>query len=404
MDHAYVRRRSVLLGLALGLAGCAPRGLGGAVSGATPSGRLRLLGEARLPHRLGFKGTILGGISGVDYDPAAGLWYLLSDDRSEVSPARFYTARIPVSESGLGPLDLLDVVTLRQADGTPYPSRRTATPADPEVPDPESIRWRPETGTLLWSSEGDAKLGLPPFVREIRPDGSHIREFSLPAMFQMAGKGSAADTGPRDNLSFEGLGLTPDGKQLWVSMEAPLYQDGPLPSPSSPGGPCRFTCFDVASGRALRQIAYPLDPIPRPPLPAGAYADNGVSEILMINNTGMLVLERAYMAGYPPGQGNSLRIYRVNPAQGPDVLGTAVLRPGNYRAVAKQLVANLDDFTAFAGQPGTGPALERLDNTECLAWGPRLGDRATGPRTLLLASDDNFNPQQINQFLAFAWT
>ncbi|MDO8371447.1 MAG: hypothetical protein Q7T39_05900, partial [Polaromonas sp.] len=38
------------------------------------SPRLRLIGEARLPHRLQFQGTTVGGLSGVDYDEASGLF------------------------------------------------------------------------------------------------------------------------------------------------------------------------------------------------------------------------------------------------------------------------------------------------------------------------------------------
>jgi hypothetical protein len=31
-----------------------------------------------LPHRLLFKGTTVGGLSGLDFNPATGLWYALS--------------------------------------------------------------------------------------------------------------------------------------------------------------------------------------------------------------------------------------------------------------------------------------------------------------------------------------
>ena len=44
------------------------------------------------------------------------------------------------------------------------------------------------------------------------------------------------------------------------------------------------------------------------------------------------------------------------------------------------------------------PALTRLDNTEGMCWGPTVPN---GNRTLLFVSDDDFNPLQITQFLAF---
>ena len=45
--------------------------------------------------------------------------------------------------------------------------------------------------------------------------------------------------------------------------------------------------------------------------------------------------------------------------------------------------------------------LSRLDNTEGMCWGPSLPD---GQRVLVVVSDDNFNPLQVTQFAAFAFT
>ncbi len=404
-------RRAVLrlgtaaaLGLVAGCAVRAPAGSGAdpSASGATPtasgatppasggttsaSGRLRLIGETTLPHRLTFNGTTVGGLSGLDFDPARELWYALSDDRSDLQPARFYTLRLNLGAQGLPTPELLDVVTLRQPDGTPFPRRQRvadgARPPGDVVVDPESIRWRADTGTLLWTSEGDARLGQPPFIREMRPDGTHLRELSLPPMlrFDLAGQ-----IGPRDNLTLEGLALTPDGRSAWAAMEGPLVQDGPVPAVGQPAGPCRITRWDLASGRAVQQFAYRPDAIPVPSVPAGAAADNGISEILMLDAHRMLVLERAYMTGV----GNSLRLYQMDTRGAADTLALASLAPG-AATVPKRLVA---DFGTLG--------LSRLDNTEGMAWGP---PRANGARTLVVVSDDNFNPRQVTQFAAFEFT
>lgn len=364
-------RRRLLLGAACAAAvGCAsPR--------ATAAPRLRLLGDTTLAHRLTFKATTVGGLSALDHDPASGLFYALSDDRSDLQPARYYTLRLQVGASGLAAPDLVDVVTLRQPDGTPYPARHSGAG---DVPDPEALRWRPQTGTLLWTSEGDGRAGLDPFIREVRPDGRHLRTFNLPPMFAMK---QPDGQGPRDNLTFEGLTLTPDGRGTWVSMEAPLRQDGAVPSFGVPGGPCRFTLFDTASALVVRQIAYMPDAVPGPSVPAGAYADNGVSEILMLDAQRMLVLERAYMTGV----GTSLRLYLIDTTDASDTLAQPRLQPGSFRAPSKTLVA---DFAQ------TG--LARLDNTEGMCWGPRLPG---GGRSIVFVSDDNFNPRQVTQFVAF---
>lgn len=386
---ALTRRRLVLgagAAAVLGLAGCTQQPPAAApLQRQPPRTRLRLIGESRIAHRLQFQGTTVGGLSGIDYDAAHDLYYLISDDGSSLSPARFYTARIALGMESLGQPELLGVTTLRQADGSTYPSALQ----DRQVPDPESIRWRVGSQTVLWTSEGHALTGAAPALRETRPDGTLVREFALPAMFDFQ-----LTQGPRGNLTLEGLALTPDGKTAWLAMENALREDGPMPTVQAPGGPCRFTQIDLTSGKALRQIAYVPDAIPRAPVPPTAHADNGVVEILMLDADRMLVLERAFMAGWGPDTGNSLRLYLVDTRQGSDTLAMPVLQGGAWRAVEKTLIA---DFSAFTG-PGAGPRLERLDNTEGMAWGPLLPN---GNRSLVFISDDNFSSRQISQWLAF---
>ena len=359
--------------IATGLMGCATTQAAASVP------RLRLIGEARLPHKLPFQGTTVGGLSGIDFDPASGVYYLISDDRSSINPARFYTARIPLSTDKLGDVELLGVTTLRQADGSPYPAHLLGR----QVPDPEAIRWHAPSQTLLWTTEGNAITLAQPALRQILPDGTHLRDFALPAMFDFS-----LLTGPRINKTLEGLALTPDGRYAWIAMEAALRQDGPEPTPQAPGGPCRFTQIDIATGKAVRQIAYVPDAIPRAAIPPSADADNGVAEVLMLDAHRMLVLERAYMAGYGPGNSTSLRLYLIDMRQGTDTLDLPALQPGSFKAADKTLLA---DFASF-------PALTQLDNTEGMTWGPTL---PSGNRTLLFVSDNNFNPRQITQFLAF---
>ena len=64
------------------------------------------------------------------------------------------------------------------------------------------------------------------------------------------------------------------------------------------------------------------------------------------------------------------------------------LANANYIPVTKRLVIDLAK-TAEVG---------RVDNIEGMSWGPMLAD---GKRSLVLVSDNNFNPAQITQFLAF---
>lgn len=360
-------------------------GPGGPAVATSP--RLRLIGETTLPHRMDFQGTTVGGLSGIDYDPATGLYVLISDDRSILSPARAYTARLPLTTTGLGTPQLESVTLLRNAQGTLFPNHRQARATD-EVPDPEAVRWLPG-GHVLWASEGWVHRGMGPALHESRmSDGQLVRTLALPPMFTPQ---PGAGTGPRDNLAFEGLALTPDKRTAWVAMENALLQDGPSPRVGAEGGPCRITAFDLASGQAVRQIAYVPDAIPaRGPLPGltppVVYADNGISEILMQDDHHMLVLERAFVLG----QGMSLRLYRIDTRAASDTLGLDRLQPGNHQSAAKTLVA---DFATLG--------LTQLDNTEGMTWGPVLLDNGRRIRTLVVVSDDNFRSAQITQFAAF---
>ena len=354
-----------------GLAGCA------SIQAATPARatqtpRLRLIGESRLPHKLQFQNTTVGGLSGLDFNPASGMLYLLSDDGGGQSPPRFYTARLALTAGMLGNIELTGVTFLQGLNS----------------PDPEAIRWHAPSKTLLWTSEGNALLAAAPSLQQTRPDGSLARTLKLPEMFDFGLLDIAKNQGPRINKTFEGLAITPDGGSAWVAMEAALRQDGPEATLQAPGGPCRFTQIDIASGAVLRQIAHVPDAIPRAPSPPGADADNGVVEVLMLDAHRMLVLERAYMAGLGPAQRNSMRLYVIDIRQATNTLNIAALESANHTSPAKTLVANLTNF----------PALTRLDNTEGMCWGPTLPN---GNRTLLFVSDDNFNPRQITQFLAF---
>lgn len=347
-----------------------------------PGPELRLIGTAKLPHGLEFLGSTVGGISGIDYDPVQDRWVLLSDDRSALQPARFYTARLRYGDGALATPQLTGMATLRQPDGRPFASRLQSFregPAAGEVPDPEAVRWLPGGTSLLWTSEGDFARGFGPALRETRADGAAVRQYALPAGFEPR---PADGHGPRANATLEGLALSPDGRTAWLAMEAAWRQDGPLPTTKAPGGPLRITALDLASGRAVRQIAYVPDAVPRERrIPWGPRL-NGVSEILADGPHHLLVLERAYSAG----AGFSSRLYRIDTRAASDTLGLDRLVPGNHTPAAKALVASFP-----------GPGLPEADNLEAMAWGPPLPG---GRRVIVFASDDNFNPAQTTQFIA----
>ena len=51
-----------------------------------------------VPHRPRFMGTQVGGLSGIAYDEARGVYYSLSDDPSQFGPARYYTLAVDLGD------------------------------------------------------------------------------------------------------------------------------------------------------------------------------------------------------------------------------------------------------------------------------------------------------------------
>ncbi len=377
------------LALTLVLAACG----GGDDNNSSPSNEisvssLRLIGQQVLPRRMEFQGTVVGGLSGIDYDAKTDSYVLISDDRTTAdSPnaPRLYTAKLSFDASQFSGVQFLSTIKLKQPDGSDYPKV-----PDLKVADPESVRIDPVTGNYVWVSEGDRTLSstparvINPFIREVNAQGQHQREYSLPAMFQMNG---AAETGPRGNLVFEGLTFTPDGRNAVLLMEGPLFQDGPAPSLTA-GAQSRITVFDRSSGQATAQYAYPVEKVQATPVPETAFSVSGATEILALSATRFLVLERSFSVGVV---GNQVRLYEIDTAKASNVLSASTL--AGATPVTKRLVL---DFETLKTQLGG------IANLEGISFGPKL---ANGKRSLVVVADDNFpaadSATDRNQILVF---
>ncbi|WP_280261437.1 esterase-like activity of phytase family protein [Nocardia wallacei] len=326
---------------------------------------VRLLGEQIVPHGLDFEGTAVGGLSGIDYSARTGDYVMISDDRSAKNPARFYTARIPVGDTGVGPVTFTATHPLRTPDGGTYA---------PNSVDPEDIRIDPWTGDYVWTQEGERldTVLADPSIRLARPDGAFAGELPIPDNERMR-----PDSGPQRNAVLEGATYAAGGALLVSSVEGPLLQDGPEPTTAA-GALTRIT-VQARSGPPLAQYAYPLDP-----LFAAGRGSNGIAAVLAadpLDPTKYLVLERNYVEG----AGNKIRIYEADTAGATNVLDAPLQQA---RPVTKRLLVDLADV-----------GLPAVDNVEGMTWGPRL---PSGERTLVLVSDDNFSGEQITQVIALA--
>lgn len=330
------------------------------------------LGQELIPSGTMFEGTLLGGLSGIAYDPATDQYFAIADDRSQFGPARFYSLTIDLADAALLPGDVTfrEVVTLRDSSGLPFL---------PTTVDPEGVALTRD-GRLFLSSEGDVTQAFDPFVDRFSVIGKAAQALPVPFKFLTGITGF----GVRNNLAFESLTLTPDDATLFTATENALFQDGAAALPRH-GTPCRILAFDVESGAAGAEHIYWTEQIAAMPVPVGAFATNGLVELLAANDEQLFALERSFSVGV----GNSIKLYAIDLSDADDVSGVDVLEGliRSFRPVQKRLVLDLGTLGLV------------LDNVEGMTFGPRLAD---GRRTLVLVSDDNFSATQVTQVLAFA--
>lgn len=357
---------------------------------------LSYIGQQIVPSGTSFQGTTVGGLSGIDFDASTGSYHAISDDRSGLSAARFYNLSLDIGQfvrsatPGSAGVAFNSVTTLQTPTGTAFA---------PNTVDPEGIRYNAATQTLVWSNEGQrTAAGLQsPTVREMRLDGSHVREFGVPAAYQPSGSVAgtlAGDRGINNNLAFESLTYSLDGRTLYTATENALVQDGPTASVNN-GSRSRILSFDVATGQAGAEYAYDVSPVAIAPNPAGQFATNGLTDLLAIGDRQFIGIERSFATGAQtpgtPVTGNTIRLYLIDARNATDISGReSIAGDDSIVAASKELLIDLSDL-----RNDDGSALA-LDNIEGLTLGPVVD----GKQTLVLVSDNNFSGTQFTQFVA----
>lgn len=339
----------------------------------TASG-LRLLGSKFLPGDLMVDGALVGGLSGIDYDPVGRRWVMVTDDRSTDAPARFYSATIGIAGDRLGAFKIMGQTTFTRADGMSYPTRGS----EERVPDIESVRVDPVTGDIWYITEGDGPTDRAPILVVAGPAGQFVRRVPLPTMFDLT---RDRTSGPRHNQAFESLAFSTDGS-LWICLEGPMYEDGEPPSTTC-AAPVRLTNLD-RDGNVIRQVVYELEPMRRS-VTRFELAD--VSEILALDDNRLLVIEREATIGRLPIPGFTIRIFEIDVCGATNVHRVASLREVEFVPVRKRLVLDLNWRNAGL-----------VTNIEGMAFGPALDN---GYRTLALVTDNNqigLLPTQLTVF------
>lgn len=344
---------------------------------------LKFLDEYDLPYNLPYKNTTVGGLSSIDYDAKNDQYYLICDDRSEINPSRFYTAKISLNKNEINSVKMVAVTTLRQQNGEPYPDLKKHTK---QTIDPEAMRFNPKTNQLVWSSEGEriVKQGdtilIDPSINTVFTDGKYSSTLPLPEILKM----HATENGPRRNGVLEGLTFADNYKTLYANLEEPRYEDGPRADLTDENALIRIFKFNWQTKQNTAQYAYKLEPIAYPSKSADAFKVNGIPDILSINKNQLLVTERSFSEGR---EGCVIKVFLADLSAADNVINNSSLSKNPPRnLIRKKLLLNMDDLKIY------------IDNVEGATFGPTLSN---GHKSILFVADNNFSKTEKTQFFLF---
>jgi hypothetical protein len=361
---------------------------------------LSYLGQQIVPTSASFRGVPVGGLSSIDYVSATGRYLAISDDRSDRGPARFYELALDLSKfrrsanPGEAGVSWVNMTTIQDLNGQPFERNQV---------DPESLRLDSKRNLIYWGNEGQRVAGAMqnPTLRRMHPDGRPAGEFAVPSYYFPVGSAgglAAGDMGVYNNLAFESIAITPDNKTVWTMVENGLAQDS-LPTAVGRGSRARMLAFDLDTGKPGPEYIYEIGPVPFPPAREGDFATNGVPDMMALSDHEFIVIERAYAVGaVTPGvaahtkrpTSNTIKLYRIDTRGATDVFGWPTIRGKEVVPVKRTLLLDLSSLRNDDG------SVLALDNIEGITFGPMF----EGKRTLILVSDNNFNPAQFTQFLA----
>ena len=337
---------------------------------------LELIDQYEIPKDT-YRDTVVGGLSAIAYDRQQDVFYVLSDDRSERSPARFYTFKLKVEQTNDGAMAIdsfePEAVTILSDESGQYQQGSI---------DPEGIAISPRN-TVFISSEGSPTKDVKPFIAEFElQTGKKLLNLRLPKRYFATEE--FPDRGIQENQAFESLTINRTGPpqdpfRVFTATESALIQDESLQTEERTR--VRFLHYSinpVGEPVLLAEHLYLLEPAPVEVI------SNGLTELLALQTEGyFLSLERTF--GFA---GAGAKIFEVIIGNATDTTNIVSLK-GNISQVQplrKKLLLDLEELGIY------------LDNLEGMTVGPRLPD---GSQSLLLISDDNFSDDQISQLLLF---
>ncbi|PWS27130.1 hypothetical protein DHW03_14095 [Pedobacter yonginense] len=344
---------------------------------------IKFLSAYVMPQSMSYRNTLVGGLSGIDYDAKSKQYYLISDDPSQYSPARVYTAKINIIENKIDTIEFTGVKFILQQNGSQYPKYEYGKNSKA---DGESVRFDPLRNRLVWSNEGE-RLFRPTDTTMVQPaltfisnEGKFLDTVALPKGFEITKQAF----GVRKNAFFEGVSYADNYKTLYASLEEPLYQDGRQAAFGYDKALTRILKFDVASKRNTAQYAYNLGELPVLPTVESDWNLNGISEILAVNSHTLLVMERAWAKGRDDH--TFIKLYLVDLYGAENELNNQSFVKNPPKPLMKKLLFDFDQLNMH------------IDNFEGITFGPKMPN---GHDTLIFCVDNNFAKNQTQQFFLF---
>jgi hypothetical protein len=411
-----------------------------------------------------FKDQIkLGGLSALRFDSKKGKVYFLSDDKGAHGSPRIYVYNYSFNQDTSLSLTENSIIKLKkkgqttssssskqksyknQNGQTVYYSNSRSNQHYFDM-DPEGMDFT-ASGNIVITSEAN-KNSPTKFISVFSPTGTYLNNMKIAKDFLGTGK-NWNDSGVQNNKSVESLTISPSKNKMYLANEASLKQDFPLNEVEvdcddySKGSSSvkkyygkngKRTCI-MRIGDVVRIVRYVKSGTTYKEAEQFFYRlekerDNGLVELLAINDNMLLTLERSWDS---KKSRLTSRIYAVNLANAEKIVAPVKVvktQPapvkvtnsteeeeddfGDHRGdhsndnssnqshydddeddedllptakpVEKTLILDLDDI-----KPALSPGFRRLDNFEGMAFGPKLPN---GKNSLVLVTDNNFRDSQ----------
>ncbi|MGZ3770508.1 MAG: esterase-like activity of phytase family protein [Bdellovibrio sp.] len=340
---------------------------------------LSFVGQTTIKTGTKFNNTIIGGLSGMVWN--SNTLYALSDDKGRDGDPRFYEFDLKINKKNIS----LKPKAVRFI---------TALPNNKSGLDPEGLALLPD-GDFLISSEGNnnAKPREMPRIFKASKTGEWKADLPMPDKYlpELIGQ---QKKGIQNNGAFEGLSTFSDGKFVFTSVEMPLVQDI-AGDEKDKGSWIRILKYEdkgkPTGYKPVMEYAYRMDA--QSDGKEGIEIMRGVSEILTVSETKLIVLERGIRVSAKNLITPTLTLYLADLSKGSDISSLDSLKGAKFNGVTKTKL--LDFNTDLAKECGDNC----IENMEALSWGPPLAD---GRRSLLVLSDNNFSKKQITRFVVFA--